>query len=60
MLKSYDIDLIKLKNILRKYSKIVRNFYKTLRFLNKHTLLPMIITDEDNNNNANELMTGKL
>ena len=35
MLESFDIDLIKLKNILRKYSKIVRNFYKNLRIFNK-------------------------
>ena len=31
----FDIDLIKFKNILRKYSNIVRNLYKNLRFINK-------------------------
>ena len=33
MLESFDIYLIKFKNILIKYSKIVRNFYKTKIFL---------------------------
>ena len=61
MLDDFGIDSIKFKNILRKLSKILRNFKKfIIRFPifqeKLHTILCVIITDEDNN----EMLMSKL